>query len=451
MEMMAFVADLCDETEKFAGTATTGLIARMEALRNDLEGDYAGATRSAIEVVRQSGANIVSRATIRAMLDPLLQQCMVAIDYPLPLDSIEARWEALYDYMHANSQTVNDPEDTYDTSYAAGGGNTGNGEVIRLTVDEQNYKLLGWEPDDHVLTCVQDARQLGEKHQEVWKLEATDARPDNLDFTGSGLLVEGITTLSAADSFPYVKNPSFNTTTLDGSNLTSLPGWTQNTGANLYTNLSRNGTYMARTTPGESDNYSLQFDGDETIYQDLVTEAGARFDRNTPYLIDVGIAKVGTPTGTFTLRLSGTIGSGGVSNTLAHTGMTGSGTYDRLRIAVGQNCWPINFNANDLKLQIALASSGSIDASNYFVVDDIVVAPFTRIGSQGDPRTGRGAMGQYIAILGGSTPFVVDDTFSTGSEAEGGTRGVNAYWWFRKAGLGYLPSTTGGTETIADK
>lgn len=451
MEMIAFGAKVLTELEEYTSTASTGIIATTESLRNDLEGDYAQQVRSAVEASLSEVNGPLTRAGARRIFDPLLRQVAVAINYPNPNGSIAAIWEALYDYCVTNSQSINDSEDTIDTTYAAGGSNVGNGEVVVLTVDENNEKLGGWLTDSWTLTCLADARTLGRTGVEQWRFEGTDRRPDNLDYTGTGLQQAGIRTLSADLSKRYVRNPSWNEYSLDGSsNLTSLPGWTQVTGANLYTNLSINTTYTARPTPGDSSEASLQFDGDERVIQDIVSVAGATINPNQPFIIDVGVAKVGTPTGTVELRVSGTTGSGGVSATLAHSAMTGSGTFDRLRITIGQNCWPANFNANDLKVQVALTSSASVDASNYFVVDDFVFAPLTRVGRYDDPREGRGAMGIYIGILGGSTAFVRDDVF-TAADSLGGTRGINHWALSKIAQYGYLPLQTGGTETIADK
>lgn len=451
MEMIAFVAKIMDELETYTATSSTGLIATVEAARNDLEGDYAQLAREGLAASLREVNAPLSKAGARRVLDPLLRQAAIAISYPNPQGPIEDIWEALYDYFVANSQSLNDPADTVDTSYSAGGSNVGNGEVVVLTVDEEGNKL-GWLTDSWTLECVADARTLGVEQREQWQLRGTDRRPDNLDYTGTGLIVNGIRTLAADLSKSYVKNPSFNTYTLDGSSqLTSLNGaWTQNTGANLYTNLSINTTYSARVTPGDTAEVSLQFNGDETIYQDLVSVNGSRINPNYPFLIDVAVAKVGTPTGTITLRLSGTLGSGGVSASLAHTSMTGSGTFDRLRIAIGANCWPKNFNANDLKLQIALASSGSISGSAYFLVDDITFTQLNRVGRYGDPREGRGSMGIYLGVVGGSTPFVKGDVF-TAADSLGGTRGVNDWALTKIAQYGRLPLDNGGTETVADK
>lgn len=450
MEMIAFACRALEELEVYAATSGSGTVAVTEALRNDLEGDWAQDARPTIQQFIDSVGAPLTRANARALITPLLRQAALAIEYPNPGGPISEIWEALYDYCVANSQSINDSEDTHDTSWSAGGSNVGNGTVVRLTVDENGEVLGGWLPDTWTLTCEADARTQGEANREEWILEGTAGRSDNLVTSGGTNYIQTeITTKSAGDT-DVVKNPSFNVYTLSGADIATLSGWTQTTGGALSTNLSINTTYTQGTTPGDTSEASLQFDGDEGVYQDLVATQGATFNPDAPYLIDVGIAKVGTPTGTFTLRLSGTLGSGGVSNTLAHTSMTGSGTFDRLRIAIGQNCWPKNFNANDLKLQISLGSSGSIDASNYFVVDDIVFTEMDRIGRRGDPREGRGAMGQYIAILRGATPFVKGDTF-TATDAIGGTRGVNHWALSKIAQFGYLPLQTGGTETIADK
>lgn len=448
LTVIANVAQVLDHLEVEASTASTGTIATVETLRNSLEGDYMSAARLPIQEVLGSMARPLSRAQARAIIDPLLRQTALAIEYPNPNGSIDDIWLAIHDYMVANSQSINDTEDTFDTTWSAGGSNVGNAEVVRVTVDENGSPLGGFRPDTWSLTCVEDARGLGAAFQELWELEGTAGRSDNLDTSGgTNLLTRGIRTLSAANT-TVVKNPTFADYTLDGSSqLTALPGFTQNTGANLYTNLSINTTYFLKA-PNDSVNSSLQFNGDETIYQDMVTTANARFV-NRPYEISVGVAKVGTPTGTIGVRVSGSIGSGGVSATLAHGAMTGSGTFDRLRIAVGQNSWPAVWNANDLKFQISLASSGSIDASNYFVVDDVIFAPLTHFYRGGSTLTGRGRMGQYIGVVRGTTASVKDDTY-TATDSAGGTRGT-IHWALSKiAQYGYLPQVTGGTETVSD-
>ena len=448
MEMIAFWADVLDELESYTATSSTGLVATVEAARNDIEGDYAQAARSGLASTLAEVGSPLTRAGARRVFDPLLRQTAVAINYPNPGGPITDIWEALYDYMVENSQSLNSTEDTVDTTYSAGGSNVGNGEVLVLSLDE-NGEELGWLTDSWSLTCVADARTIGDTGKELWTLEGSDARIDNLDYTGTGLIERNIRTLSADLSKPYVRNPSFNDYTENGSSqLTALPGWTQNTGANLYTNLAADTSNTARATPGETTSAGLKFTGDETIYQDLVVTAGARINPNVPYLIDVAIAKTGTPTGTFTLRLSGTVGSGGVTATLAHGAMTGSGTFDRLRIALASG-WPSAWNANDIKIQIALSSSGSIDSSNYFTIDDVIFAPLRRVGAYGDPRQGRGSMGIYLGVLGGSTPFVKGDVFTASDSA--GTRGVNHWALTKIARYGALPMAGGAAETIADK
>lgn len=448
MEMIAFAAKVLDEHETYASTASTGVLATTEALRNDLEGDWAQSVRDVVQSVRSSTNQPLTKAGARAIFDPLLRQAAVAIGTVNPQESIEIIWEKLVDYMVTNSQTLNDSEDTIDTTWSADGGNVGNATVFLLTTDENGEKL-GALTDTWTLKCVADARTLGQAQIEQWELRGTDRRPDNLDYAGTGL-VESVRTLSADLSQSYVRNPSFNKYDVDGSNnLTGLDGWTQS-GAQLQTNLSINTTYSARTTPGDSSEASLQFDADETIVQDLVDVKGAQIDPDTPFMISIGVAKVGTPTGTILLRLSGTTGSGGSSASIAAGSMTGGGTFDRLQITSGNACWPKTWNANDLKLQVQLTTGASMDASNYFVVDDIVFAPLTRIGDFGDPRAGRGSMGTYIGVTGGSTPAALDDTY-TATDSLGGTRGVNHWALTKIAQYGCLPLQTGGTETIADK
>lgn len=452
---ISLAAEVLHQIETFTSTASTGLIAATETLRNSLEGDYGQNVRDGVENLLASGATMVSRDQARAIFNPLLRQSAVATDYPDPQGgSIEDIWEWTVDYFVANSQTINDSEDTIDTTWSADGGNTGNGEVIALAVDE-NGNDLGWTPDSWTLECVQDARENGQTDTEVWRLYGTARRPDNLsgsDGGATGVDITGFRTLAVDLSEPYLQNASFDGATENGSSvIQTLPGWTANSGAISSSNLKINTTYIARESPSRSTGHkSLQFTGDETIYQDPVATVGATFNPNEPFILDVAVAKVGTPTGTARIRLSGTVGSGGLTATLAHTAMTGSGTFDRLRLTVGANSWPANFNANDLKVQIALESTASVDASNYFVVDDVMLCPLQRVNPTGDPRSGRGSMGYYLGVLSGSTPFIKGDKFTAAGSA-GGTRG-KIHWALTKiAQYGALPMATGGLETVSDQ
>lgn len=454
MGMIAKVAKLLSDLEDYTSTSSTGLLANVEASLNALEGVFAQNARDGLISALYEVNGPLTRSGARRVIDPLLRQVAVAIGFVGAADApIPDVFEAIYDYMIANSQTINDGDDWIAFSSLGTVTGTGNGTAVVCTQDENGVRL-GWVTDagGWTLKCVADARNLGDVGVEEWEFYGTDANTHNLDTMGdgSGLRV-GLRSISGDISRNYCTNPSWDDYVENGSSqLTSLAGWTQNAGANLYTYLKANTTYYARSVPGETVNASLQFTGDEIVYQDLVDVAGANFDIDAPYLVDVAVAKVGSPTGTARIRLSGTVGSGGKTATVAHTSIAAAtGNWTRLRLTLDSNAWPKQFNANNLKVQVSFESTGSIDATNYFLADDLLITPLTRVGDYGDGRSGRGSMGVYIGVIPGSTPFVKGDYF-TASDTISGTRGTFQWATMMIANYGSLPYNSGGTETIAD-
>jgi hypothetical protein len=81
-------------------------------------------------------------------------------------------------------------------------------------------------------------------------------------------------------------------------------------------------------------------------------------------------------------------------------------------------------------------------------VDAIHIFPFQLIGGAG--REGRGAMGQYMVVMAGRTPWLVGDNF-TFTDTPNATRGINQVWGSVFPGYGYLPHNNAAGETIADK
>lgn len=445
-EQWAFRTDLWDEQEKDC-SGSPGYVSREESALNDIQGLFAQAARTGIRNDRGLIAALLGRDNVDANLLPYLRQMAVAINSPEASNADregarDAIWEDLFDYMHANSQTVNSREFTFGAP-SAGGGNTGTGTCIRLTKDEEGYDLEGWWPDVYTAKCVQDARQTGSPHTEVFEINGRTSAPDELKRSGSGLVVSvQVTSVNARDSAAYIKNPSWNLftgTAVAGAPAvpTAITNWA---GYSSLANFNNDLDVTYRTTPGDATSASIRFLTNETLSQDLVSVGKARLDLNTPYFVDVAVYRRDSCDGTLTISL------GGVSRAVTMSGLSNNAwTRVRLVATPGANCWPANFNANSLTLSFVLSSrtTGSLH------LDDLIFVPFTRIGAGRDARSGRGSMGTYVVFLGGVTPFVVGDTFTL-TDTVGGTRGVNQYW-NAVGNQGYLPHTTGGTETWADK
>ena len=307
--------------------------------------------------------------------------------------------------------------------------------------------MQGCFPNAFTLETVADSKQLGVQFEEVLLLRGATESVDNLQRSGSGI-EDSITCWSERASETYVQNPSFEnfggTTPTAGApqTPTSLAGWTVASGA--FTNLQVQVDQLWRTPPGSTKSISLTFTANETISQDLVAVNGTEIDQSEPYAVGVAVYRRSSCDGTLTITL------GGVNRAVTMSGLANNAwTWVWLVAAPGSNSWYQAFKANDLTLSYALSAR----TTGQLVLDGGLFGPFTLVG--GAEGTGRGAMGTYIFARSGQTPFVggagglTGDRF-TFTDTEDPTRAKNQYW-LAIAGVGYLPATGGGTETIADK
>lgn len=446
------LAQACKVSQEFseaARTASTGLLATLEATRDALSGRIASSAAVGVEEIRAVAADAISRDLGLSVIVPILRQLALAYD----LDSAQEGGESqlmldLYDEMITQTHYVKQRALTYG-SPSAGGSNVGDGTCLRLTVDEQGHELQGWFADTLTLECESDQTLNGRTLQETFRLRGTAESPDLLELDGYGPEIDqsGIPVASAllTEQSGLLTNPSFDEGTFSGTTITTLTGWeTPVSGdwTNYETDTTSTYIYLDSTNGGTARN--LRQTADDTVYQGLVTTARASFPRDVPFLIGVRVYRRDSCDGTLTLRLSSAATSGGISNAVSVSGLSAGWNTVYLVATPGANCWPANFWANTLKFSIQLASrtTGSLHFS------DTIFVPFTRVGALGDNRSGRGAMGTYLALVSGQTPFMRKDTFTiTDSETEA-DRGVIQFWLSRY-GLGYLPSIDDATQVTA--
>lgn len=438
-EQLAFVIDRYDEVEKVT-SPSPGYVTRDIAALADVDGYFAQGVRNVIQNDRNRIAGLLAQDNVLTALSLGIRQMALAIESGQTAQDLV--WQDLYDYMITNAQSVNSRAFTYGTPSGSG---TGNGICVRLTKDEQGLDLEGWWPDAYTVKCDADARQTGQLHDESFTVSGTDAAPDELARTGSGLVKADSARIKASngrDSNNLVKNPSWNSftsTAAVGSPAapTALPSWS---GYTALSNFQIDYDITYRTTPGEATSTSVRFTTNEVLSQNLTTVGLAKFDPDTPYYFGVAVYRRDSCDGTLTIAL------GGVSRAVTMTTLSNNAwTWVPLVATAGANNWFKNFNANSLTLSFTLASrtTGSLH------LDDITAVPFTRLGAGKDGRRGRGSMGTYMVVVGGTTPFLRGYTF-TFTDSVGGTRGVNQYW-FCVANRGYLPHNNAAAETWADK
>jgi hypothetical protein len=322
------------------------------------------------------------------------------------------------------------------TAGASNVGTGGSAGINRLNVDAFGVTIENQWADAKLLRCTRDQLLGAPKHEEIFEIRSGDRGRDVFDEVGAGLVSE-LKALSAAGSSAFgVRNASFSTLDLTNG---SLGDWSSSITINTtnYGELTGTtaGSGVYRDFAGDTTPKALRFKNAGVVYQNLYTNGGA-FDSRFPVYFHVAVRRHLNATGTLVLRLtnaaaSATYTSGGVSASVDLSTLTND-AWSLLKIGItitssgpSTDNWYKNFAKDGLVLSIqALLSTGNVD------VDDVTVGYF----QQHD--------GSWYAIVGGETPWRVEDKFTwTDAEYGGATVGqaVNQKWNWRSVG-GYLRS-----------
>jgi len=412
---LQLAVDILKETRLFAETNAENFIALEDALIQVLEGDYSAQIAGAVGAVRAGLSGMMARGSAAALLYPIALH--LGQIYNIPETDQATLAARLWRAFHDGSETVASRNITFATP-AAGGGNTGNGSLHRLTVDELNYDIEACHMEAKTAEVVADANSGANEHQEIWQVKGVESSKDWVGYSGSGL-VGTIRCISAEQSL--LVNPSFSTYDSTGGLTTKFDGWTITTAAANVTQDTAD--YYREAGPGDTTPAAIDFVDNDKIVQKLSVRRTA-LNRNTPYYLQIAWQRESSADGTLTLRCG--------SNSASVAVNTGTNdAWNVLKLALNQNLWPANFNEDpcDIEIELASRTTGNV------LVDDVIFAPFTPFD------------GTWWFAVGGATPFLLQDTF-TMTDALAGSDSIIQYWWWRAFGT-YLPHTT-ATPTIAD-
>ena len=426
------------EQDASSGGGTLELIRALLVLIAD--NDWSQSVRDDADAFRASLAGLVEGTSVRTTFTDIVREMAGStnVDSERTKDgSIEDLFEDVYDFMVDNGLTVLSRAQTYGP-VVPDGGNTGDGDFYRLSIGEDSEPLEGWFADVYEIICVDDGRATGDEEETFFEVSGTAESVDELERAGSGVVRERFKALNARDAQAYIQNPSF--TSQGGtpeSTPTSVTGWTPGSGD--FSNYEIDDTNGYRPEPGGGAFAlrSLRQIADDILSQPLTT-VNAAIDFEQPFLISVAVRRNGLADGVVTLRLADGV-AGGVFNTLDLTTLAQDEWGILLLSVPGQDSWPRSWNANNLTLSVDLAGNAAESAS----YDDVQFSPFFRVGAFGDSRSGRGAMGHYVAVRGGQTPFVEGDKAEF-TDADDPTRAKLQYW-AAVSSLGYFPSDAAPT------
>lgn len=383
-------------------------IAQLDAMVQTSEGDYlpyAYAAWAAVERAQFSGS--VSPARAQALVYPFLAEVCKLAGFPDIADVAEM-FQRVYDYMYANTYTFKYRNMSFG-AVSAGGSNTGTGTINRLTKDERNYNTENGHGELKTARCTSDGNiSGGQRNGETFEIYGVNASKDDLGVAGSGEAYRRRAVYGAhcggGNGGSLLSNASFSSFSSGGTVTTKFPGWTIDTLANVTQNTS----VYYRSYPGASTDASLQFDGNAVLSQKLSVQ-GTKLKQRAPYYLQgVYNRQTGSGDGTLTIRM------GSQSTAVVLAAQTG---WNIIRIALGQANWYRTFVEDDLDITVELASR----STGYVLFDDFVFVEMDNFD------------GSFYTVVGGATPFRLDDSFTWTDAVTLGT-GKCSDWIYRATG-----------------
>lgn len=392
-----------------------------------IESDFAQEQLAGAQIFRAQAAAVAAAA--RSVLGPILTAyCHHVVGVP-ERDPIAAL-DRIYTYFNDTPKQVVSRTFTFG-SVSAGGSNTGSGTVRRLTADENSFDLEAAHADTKTIKCVADANTGALRHEEVFEIRGKNADVDLLPFgsgSGSGLAFRGgrVRSLSSRDS--VVRNPAWQKRTVATEPAASTPytltandtitDWTATD--NTQIDLDIDTTY--RGAPGITTPTSLVLNGNVTLTQDF-NDANIALDPNTPYWYQLAWQRRSSCDGTLALR----VGAQSISVDVS-TGT--NGVWNLLVPTLGSANWPANIVESDADIDIQLSSN----TTGNVVLGPVIVAPMFPFD------------GLWYAIVGGATPFLLDDSFTFADSIASDSKIQK--WLFLAFGR-YLPHVAAATQITA--
>ena len=405
-----------EEFRKWAGVATPNYISLESALTTILNTSFAGECTGALASARSNLDTFIQQ--VANVLAPLVREYGITIGATeADVQSIMTR---LFDRFEAGPYTVQSRNFTYG-SPAAAGGNVGNGLVYRLNKDRiaTGNNIENCTAELKTAKCVADAYSGAAIHEESLEFRGVAPERDLLKIVGSGK--SGIiSALSARSAQTYINNPSFDQYSGTLAVPTAITDWTPNSG--VYTAFEIDQTNFYRSFYGASNPGALKIKGNDKVVQKF-TVRNLQWNPNLPLFARIAYNReVGTGDGTLTLK----IGSISASVVLAaQTGWNmltwpGDGSGG---VLMDYRAWHKNWNTTNpgIEVQLAGRTTGSV------LVDDLIISPYANFD------------GLWYSVVGGSTPFLRNDSLSW-TDSEVGS--VLQYFFWLAFGR-YLPSTTG--------
>lgn len=356
-------------------TSTT-IVSLLRDASESAKGDRAYDYLQGVAQIRAGLAAIARIDLIGPALDAAVLSYAEVLD--APTNDPVAAFLALWRNYNADGHAINGREISFGSFSFSGA--TGDGAIHRLTVDENGdpIEICPTGGDSWEARCIADQNSPGvNEHQEQFLLESSYASPDGLERIGSGVAAT-LQALTVNDGI--LLNGSFS----QGTSASSITNWDVDSGAVATT--TKDTTNYYRSVPNETTPASLNTGAQSLTIAQHIKTTGRRLDRNTPYYVQIAFNRtVGSSSGTLAIHV------GAVSESVSVSAQSG---WTILRFTLGTKNWALNQTEDQLDVRVVWTHSGGTGLR----IDDFIVAPMTRV------------RGQWVAIVGGGTPFMLEDT-----------------------------------------
>jgi len=415
---------IIDQTFLFGASNSPNYLGLEDAVIQAAEGSHYGSVLQSLAAYR-SGINALIDSGIN-IIQPIIFE-LARIGYNSTETNLLLAMRDIREGMVAATETIKARDWTFG-SVSAGGGNTGNGTVYRLTKDQDNHNLENGSPVGGVVKfkTTTDKNNGETAGNERFRLYGSGQLPvDGLELgTIMGTVNEDVRATRSPDGL--LVNGSFDD--LNSTLTTDETGWTLSAAASFAKVTEAAGTNVFRNSPGLNTGSSLRFTASANITQ-FISEEAINIDPSFPVFLIVRYRRESAVTGTLTIRLGSqteTVTLGSVADETWLDATLGTGTATK--------GWYKNFREDSATKGVRVDIAISSLAVGTLLVDEVILAQPIFFD------------GRYYLVTAGTADFLRDDSF-TFSDTVANT-GRNQYILSRTTGV-YLPSTT-GAPTYAD-
>ena len=280
---------------------------------------------------------------------PFLRQYCKSVIGRTNLSSESEMLQEFYDYFRRNNRYVQSRVFTYGTPTAAAG-NTGNGQILRLTRDKFNYFMEGGYVDSKRAICVADENTGTGRGREVFQVKGQASARDELERSGSG--IEGTFTGMTIDD-SILNNAGFRARSGTDASPTAITSWDSTAGnsSSIYTFTTATTFRRAPSDPIDgTGTRAITLVASTRLQQNLNESRQTSLSPDIPYLLVV-VWNRNSASGTFTFRL------GNIGTTVTVAAQSGW-TVTTVPNPLGQGCWYRQFAQANLLVELEWVRTG---------------------------------------------------------------------------------------------